>query len=495
MDNVTFYNNIKSHLGEDGTKTHKWYGMSGAWCCMFVTKCFYEKDKSLWFGKQSYCPTAIKHCKSNLAEIPMYLAMPSDIIFFDWQPNGNPDHIGFVRGRVSTATINTIEGNTGSPSRVREKSRPAKYVIGIFRPHFKGTYNISKPLTVDGQFDYSSVAMLQKALGLKVDGILGKDTVKALQKKAGVTPDGAWGKNTSKAVQKMVGVKVDGAFGENSVKALQTWINKNVQFKTDGTKTETVKKEETPIPSVPQSSKYDGEFPDLVVHSRNYLQQVAKELAWAKGTKASKYNYKGGSPVAKFKTAINKAYPNRSGWGAKSKAGASCDVFVGTVMRYSGCDTDWKRGLDGQFGKTPKHCSVTTNIKEAQMIYYKKPSSGHTRMIVDINGTKYNCEANHDYKGGQYGHIGSKASKPSGTTMLKMFKVTSAFRAISFGDVGSEVTKLQKFLNWYGYTLTVDGEFGQITEGFVKLFQSAEKLTADGQFGTASVAKAKAVER
>ena len=179
----------------------------------------------------------------------MYLAMPSDIIFFDWQPNGNPDHIGFVRGRVSTATINTIEGNTGSPSRVREKSRPAKYVIGIFRPHFKGSYNISKPLTVDGQFDYSSVAMLQKALGLKVDGILGKDTVKALQKKAGVTPDGAWGKNTSKAVQKMVGTTADGQFGINSVKALQKWINKQVQFKTDGKTTETVKKEVTPTPT------------------------------------------------------------------------------------------------------------------------------------------------------------------------------------------------------------------------------------------------------
>ena len=31
MDNKTFYNNIASHLGEDGTKTHKWYGMGGTW--------------------------------------------------------------------------------------------------------------------------------------------------------------------------------------------------------------------------------------------------------------------------------------------------------------------------------------------------------------------------------------------------------------------------------------------------------------------------------
>lgn len=223
------------------------------------------------------------------------------------------------------------------------------------------------------------------------------------------------------------------------------------------------------------------------MNCRNYLNKAAKELAWPKGTKASKYNYKGGSPVAKFKTALNKAYPNRNGWGTKSKAGASCDVFVGTVMRYSGCDTTWARGLDGQYGKTPKHCSTTSNIKEAQMLIY----SGHTRMIVDIGGAKYNCEANHDYKGGQYGHIGSKASKPA-KSKLKMFKVTSAFKAMSKGDVGSEVTKLQKFLNWAGFDCgSADGDFGEKTLGAVKSFQYKVGLTADGEFGSKTLAKAK----
>jgi lysozyme family protein len=147
------------------------------------------------------------------------------VIYFDWDRNGVPNHIGFVRSKVSTATINTIEGNTSN--KVMNKTRPAKYVQAVFRPHFPASFKLAK-LTVDGEFGYSSIAGLQKALGITVDGVLGMGTVKALQKMAGVTADGAWSTNTSKAVQRMIGTTADGAFGANSVKALQNWINKKV---------------------------------------------------------------------------------------------------------------------------------------------------------------------------------------------------------------------------------------------------------------------------
>ena len=218
----------EKYLGES---CRKCCSMANNCCAYFVSKIFKEAgNASLFYGGAitTYCPNAIKWCKANLAEIPIYLAMPSDIIFFDWEPNGVPNHIGFVDHRLSDAQIYTLEGNTTSKGIVARRTRPLKYVQGVFRPHFKGTYDTSKALAVDGQFGYNSIAMLQKALGIKVDGILGKDTVKALQKRVAVTQDGAWGPNTSKAVQKMVGTTVDGAFGEKSVKALQTWINKQV---------------------------------------------------------------------------------------------------------------------------------------------------------------------------------------------------------------------------------------------------------------------------
>ena len=228
--NVEQLNIAKKYLGQGGSKFRKYCGLpsGSAWCDAFVTTIFAEAgNANLFCGgtKQTYCPTTIKWCRQNLAEVPPYLALPSDIIFFDWEPNEIPNHIGFVRERKDCEAIYTIEGNT-SGGIVAEKVRNTKYVCGIYRPHFKATFDTSKPLVIDGYFGYNSIAMLQKALGVIVDGVLGQGTVKALQRKAGVSADGLWGKGTSKAVQKWLGVTVDGYFGPNSVKALQRWINK-----------------------------------------------------------------------------------------------------------------------------------------------------------------------------------------------------------------------------------------------------------------------------
>lgn len=228
----------QKYLGQGGAKFRKYCGLPGgaAWCNAFVTHIFNEGgDSALYCGgkKQTYCPTSIKLCRKDMAEIPLYLAMPMDVIYFDWDRNGVPNHIGFVRAKNTTDSIYTIEGNTSN--KVMNKTRPRKYVCGIFRPHFKPSFTLKK-LSVDGECGYNTIAGLQKALGCTVDGVLGKATVKALQKRAGATQDGAWGTGTSKAVQKMVGAKADGAFGPASVKALQTWINKKV-YPSSGTVT------------------------------------------------------------------------------------------------------------------------------------------------------------------------------------------------------------------------------------------------------------------
>lgn len=227
--NIEQLNIAKKYLGNGGSKFRKFCGLpaGAAWCDAFVTTIFAEAGNASLFcngTKQTYCPTTIKWCRSNLAEVPPYLALPSDIIFFDWEPNSIPNHIGFVRERKDCEAIYTIEGNT-SGGIVANKVRNTKYVCGIYRPHFKASYKIGT-LTVDGYFGYNSIAMLQKALGVGVDGILGQGTVKALQRKCGASADGLWGRATSKAVQKWLGVTVDGYFGPNSVKALQRWINK-----------------------------------------------------------------------------------------------------------------------------------------------------------------------------------------------------------------------------------------------------------------------------
>ena len=245
----------KKHLNEGGARFRKFCGMrAGAYCNAYVCYVFNEAENaSLFYGgkKVTYCPTSIKWCYKNLASIPIYLAMPSDIIYFDWELNGVPNHIGFVDHRISDLKIATVEGNTSKTDEkgkvlatgvVAKKVRTAPYIQAVFRPHYKATYKIAK-LKIDGAFEYNSIAMLQLVLGLKVDGILGLKTIKALQKKVGVEQDGSWGTKTTKAVQKMVGTEVDGYWGVNSTKALQKWVN-NEYTKITTSKKETTKKTE-----------------------------------------------------------------------------------------------------------------------------------------------------------------------------------------------------------------------------------------------------------
>jgi hypothetical protein len=228
-NNIEQLNIAKKYLGYGGSRFRKFCGLpaGAAWCDAYVTTIFHEAGNSSLFcsgKKQTYCPTTMKWCEKNLASVPPYLALPSDIIFFDWEPNGIPNHIGFVRERKDCDSIYTIEGNTNG-SICAKKTRNTKYVCGIFRPHFKASYKLGT-LEVDGMMGYNTIAMLQKALKIEVDGILGQGTVKALQRLCGTSADGLWGKATSKAVQKMVGATADGLFGPDSVKALQKWINK-----------------------------------------------------------------------------------------------------------------------------------------------------------------------------------------------------------------------------------------------------------------------------
>lgn len=235
-DNDRLIQKAESYLGKGGKIFNQYCGMgaSSPWCNAFVCYIFNAVGlKNLYYGGKTvvYCPTSIKWCYANLAQIPPYLAMPGDVIYFDWNLNSSPDHIGFVRARKDDTSVYTVEGNT-SGGIVANKTRPSKYIEGIFRPHYKASYDTSKALVIDGQFGYNSIACLQKALGVGVDGQLGQKTVKALQKKVGVVQDGSWGTKTSKAVQTFLKKQgcysgaIDGCFYIGSVKALQKWINK-----------------------------------------------------------------------------------------------------------------------------------------------------------------------------------------------------------------------------------------------------------------------------
>ena len=71
---------------------------------------------------------------------------------------------------------------------------------------------------------------------------------------------------------------------------------------------------------------------------------------------------------------------------------------------------------------------------------------------------------------------------------------------LSYGDKGSNVSRLQQFLNWFGgYNLKVDGSFGPATKTAVLKFQKTiwpnNRKMWDGYFGPACLAKAKSIKK
>ena len=208
--------------------------------------------------------------------------------------------------------------------------------------------------TVDGVISNQQKTLISKycpALNAVEYGSGGSPCVKDLQRWIGVTQDGIIGQNTVKAWQKKIGVTADGIFGPNSMKAWQKYLNEH---------------DKAEYPPKPTTS------------SSNSSKIIAKAKALAG---------KESSPTKAYKNALNKAYPNRKGWGEGPKLGRACDVFVGTVVRSLGFDKDCPRGLRDQLTFIPNekyfNRYVYKNVepydvsKTGDIIFYDKPN-GHT---------------------------------------------------------------------------------------------------------------------
>lgn len=146
------------------------------------------------------------------------------------------------------------------------------------------------------------------------------------------------------------------------------------------------------------------------------LAIVAQQLAWPNGTAKSTY---GSKPTSAYKAALDQVYPEHNSWGKGPKTGASCDVFIGTVCRYSGVDPDVPRTLGKQwtyFANHPdKWVKVPYSYNESQLqsgdIFIYEPTSGskHVCMYLNINGKAYCAEAS--YPRALYGFINTSTSK------------------------------------------------------------------------------------
>ena len=136
------------------------------------------------------------------------------------------------------------------------------------------------------------------------------------------------------------------------------------------------------------------------------IANKALKVCWPADTPAKKYKYgkKTGKATDEYKEALDIAYPDRKKWGKAPRRGASCDVFVGTVLRASGVDPDAPRGLDEQlpyYKKSGKYTRISYNgdhdlLQTGDIVIFKrKAGNTHTCIFIRKNGVEYIAEANY----------------------------------------------------------------------------------------------------
>ena len=133
-----------SQLGnEGGEKYWRWAGLDTRceWCALFVSWCAeqtglmgsgqipyfsFVSDGVDWFKDKGRWIDGADVNSSNYDK-KIY---PGMIIFFDWEPDGKPNHVGIVT-KVSDGYIYTVEGNKGDAVAEGSYSADSIYVFGF----------------------------------------------------------------------------------------------------------------------------------------------------------------------------------------------------------------------------------------------------------------------------------------------------------------------------------------------------------------------------
>lgn len=203
----------------EGPGNRNKYGPNGAWCGMFVNWCAHAAGVKIpdcaWtpagvagFKRAGQWTTGAKGIKAG------------DIVFFQFDSDPGPEHVGIVVGPGQNGRVETIEGNTNNDGgaeghSVLRKSRRPETILGYGRPDF-GLLTLARHSVYPGAKG-PKVRAVQKALvevGIKVP--LSERTV------------GRFGKGTQQAYSLWQwrlgwrGKDADGVPGESSLRALAT---------------------------------------------------------------------------------------------------------------------------------------------------------------------------------------------------------------------------------------------------------------------------------
>jgi hypothetical protein len=124
-----------------------WYGMIGPWCAMFVTWCFETTQDSPSFlrgSRYAYVPYIVGDARSGhyglkTTDDPI----PGDLACYDWEWNGEHDHVGIFESWAGDGNFTVIEGNTSNSNnsnggqvmrRTRNRSSQGTVFVRVSEP-------------------------------------------------------------------------------------------------------------------------------------------------------------------------------------------------------------------------------------------------------------------------------------------------------------------------------------------------------------------------
>ena len=124
----------KTQVGNVGGKPYwQWYGFDSRveWCAIFVSWCANESGQlNISIPKFSRVEDGIQWYKNkNQWKDRNYTPKAGDLIFFDWESDGDPDHVGIVE-KVDDNYVYTIEGNSSNECKIKKYSINSKKIYG-----------------------------------------------------------------------------------------------------------------------------------------------------------------------------------------------------------------------------------------------------------------------------------------------------------------------------------------------------------------------------
>lgn len=118
-----------TQVGNEGGEPYwSWWGLSYRveWCAIFVSWCADQAGliDAGAIPRFEGCSWGVDWFQNNAGWMDRtYEPSPGDIIFFDWEPDGSPDHVGIVE-KCENGFVYTIEGNSG------DKCQQNRYYVG-----------------------------------------------------------------------------------------------------------------------------------------------------------------------------------------------------------------------------------------------------------------------------------------------------------------------------------------------------------------------------